>query len=144
MRVPNPRRWEQTCGVGRKHSWLTKDVILTKTPAILLNNYNLYIKWPPRKYNTARLRRGWGIVLGRRTGIWSTEVKVWGIVPRDCIALRWQCCKRSLRGTGQHPVVCMGPCWWRLFNSSALMGQVWTTRNIHEKWRRHLNSNFDA
>jgi len=34
---------------------------------------------------------------------------------------RWkQCHKRSLQGTGQHPVICMpstrmGLCWWWLF-----------------------------
>jgi hypothetical protein len=47
-----------------------------------------------------------------------------------CMALRWwqQCCKRCLRGTGQHPAVCVpSTCWWRLFNSAVLVGLIWTT-----------------
>jgi hypothetical protein len=56
-----------------------------------------------------------------------------------CMARRWwqQCRKRSLRGTGQHPVVCMpstrmGLCWWWLFNYPLLVGLIWTTRKKKE------------
>jgi hypothetical protein len=46
-----------------------------------------------------------GNVLGRQTGLWSTETRC----TEGCMALRWwqQCRKRSLWSTGQHPVVCM-------------------------------------
>jgi hypothetical protein len=61
-------------------------------------------------------------VLGRHTGLLVHR----GVRHRaeGCMTLRWwqQCRKRSLRGTGQHPVICMpytlmGLCWWWLFDS---------------------------
>jgi hypothetical protein len=57
-----------------------------------------------------------------------------------CMALRWwrQCRKRSLRGSGQHPVLWMPSthtelCGWWLFNSPVLVGQIRTARNLQEK-----------
>jgi hypothetical protein len=37
---------------------------------------------PPPKSNPRRPCLGGGNVLGRQTGFWSTEAKVWGIVPK--------------------------------------------------------------
>jgi hypothetical protein len=53
--------------------------------------------------------------------------------------------KQSLRGTRQHPIICMpsthmGLCWLQLFHSLVPVGLTWTTRKLHKKWRR---LNFD-
>jgi hypothetical protein len=68
-----------------------------------------------------------GNVLWRQTGLWSTEARVRHRA-EGCVALRWwwQCHKRSLRGTRQHPVLCMaatrmGLCCWWLFNYPVLL-----------------------
>jgi hypothetical protein len=43
--------------------------------------------YSPTKSNPRRQGRMGCNVLGRKTGLWSTEAKVWGIVPKD--ARRW-------------------------------------------------------
>jgi hypothetical protein len=65
-----------------------------------------------------------GNVVGRQTRSWSTEAKVWGIVPKHPVA-----CMPSTR---------MGLYRWWLFNSPVLVGLIWTARNVRErrKWRK--------
>jgi hypothetical protein len=62
------------------------------------------------------------------------------------MALRWwyQHCKRPIRGTRQHPVICMSSthmvlCRWWLFNTLVLVGLTWTTRNLQKKTTKVWN-----
>jgi hypothetical protein len=55
-----------------------------------------------------------GNVLGRQTGLWSTEAKVWGIVPK--VAWRWRgntsVANDPFRASGSTPsYVCLPPVW---------------------------------
>jgi hypothetical protein len=75
------------------------------------------------------------------TGLLSNQAKVFSRHrAKGYMALRWQqqCWVRSLRATGQNPIVCtlsihMGLCGQWLFNDPVLVGLIWTTRNLQEK-----------
>jgi hypothetical protein len=100
------------------------------------------ISHPPPKSNLRHPRRGGGNVLGRQTGLWSTEAKVWGIVPKA--AWHWGGDSSVVNDPfGAHSVVCMpstcmGLCWWSPFNSPILLGLIWTTRNLQKKMVKAL------
>jgi hypothetical protein len=78
-------------------------------------------------------------VLGRQTGLWSTEAKVWGIVPKA--AWYWGGDSSVANNPSGHrtaprrimPSTRMKElCGWRVFNSPVLVGLIWT-RNLQEK-----------
>jgi hypothetical protein len=81
-------------------------------------------------------------VLGRQTGLWSTEAKVWGIVPKA--AWHWGGDSSVANGLFEAPgsitsfSTGTGLCWWWLFNSPVLVGLIWTTRNVQEKKKQEM------
>jgi hypothetical protein len=86
-----------------------------------------------------------GNILGRRKGLWSTEAKMWGIVPKA--AWHWggdsSVTKGPFGAPGNTPsYVCLPHSWGSVggdFNSPVLVGLIWTTRNRQEKLAKALS-----